>query len=172
MESPDSGEYEDVQKLVWQGLSHSESLSRYYGDTAGKLTRWSQGIAGCGCVLGVVSALLVAREQWLWLAIALIVVTAIANAIAAIQAGQGRVTRAVYCQKEFDDLHVDWVALWNQMPSMSNSAILSSWTKLSRQANNITAMSPLNATDKRLYKKSENESEEFLSLAFKEQDDR
>ena len=162
---------DDVRKLVWQGLEYSEFLSRYYGHLAGKLTLRNQALAVLASVAAVVSALLVGPDTHVAV-VGLILGTAILSAIQAIQAGQGRVTSAVHCQKEFDDLHISWVALWNTLPSLNETEVLGEWTDLSHRANEISAMSPLNSVDRKLLGRSEAESHKFLSLAFKEKNDR
>ena len=161
----------DVRTLVWQGLENSEFLSRYYGHLAGKLTFRSQVLAVLGSIAAVISALLVSGDAH-WGVVVLILATAIISAIAAIQAGQGRVTSAVHCQKGFDDLHVSWVTLWKTLPSMADEEALKEWSDLYHRANDITAMSPLNSVDRKLLGRSESESNKFLALAFKEQNDR
>lgn len=169
-ESDEESRY-DVCKLVWQGLENSEFLSRYYGHLAGKLTLRNQLLAVSASIASVVSALLVAQDTH-WGVVVLILGTAIISAIGAIQAGQGRVTGAVYCQKEFDDLHISWVALWKTLPTLHETEALRKWGDLSHRANDISAMSPLNSVDRKLLGRSEAESHKFLSLAFEEQDDR
>ena len=167
-------ELRDPHDLVWQGLMESDAQSRYYGYLAGRITFWNKFFAWLGCFLAVVSALVLWGDPLvLWgdllvlddptvLAIVLVLITGAISAIGAVQGAQAQVAMAVYCQKRFGDLHVDWKALWHELPTLDSSEAVARWAELSRLGNDTTALSPVNTVNKKLHRRSQAETKKLF----------
>ena len=166
--------WDDLRELVWGGLVESDTQSRYYGYLAGKITRANQIASGLGCFFAVASATVVFLEGYPELAIALVLITGAISAISAVQGAQAQVAMAVYCQKRFDDLHLEWKALWHEFAwremTMSEAypseAVVARWVELSRQGNDVTALSPVNTVNKKLHKRSQDESHNYFKTLY------
>ena len=154
---------DDLRELVWHGLVDSDAQSRYYGYLAGRITYWNKILAGAGCVFAVASGVTVFMEWGLpVLAIVLVLVTGAISAISAVQGAQAQVAMAIYCQKRFDDLHIDWKALWHELPTLDSGEAVARWADLSRLGNDATALSPVNTVNKKLHRRSQDESKNYF----------
>ena len=155
-----------TKDLVWAGLVESESLSRYYGRLAGKLARTQRRMAIAGCAAALIGAFLFAEDVWPGFATALVVFTGIMSGVIAVQAGQSGVSKATYCFKTFDDLNVEWRTLWDQRFVLKDEQLLTRWADLSKQANDATALSPVDVVDHKILAVAENETRRHLEAFY------
>ena len=169
-EKQETDDLRDPHDLVWQGLMKSDAQRRYYGYLAGRITLWNKIIAWAGCFFAVASGVSVFMEWGIpVLPVALVLITGAISAIGAVQGAQAQVAMAVYCQKRFDDLHVDWKALWHELPMLNADEAVARWADLSRVGNDTTALSPVNTVNKKLHKRSQTETKKlFLARYFPE----
>lgn len=162
---------DDLRELVWHGMVESDAQSRYYGYLAGRITYWNRVFALLGCIFAVASGIAVFMEWGLPLvAIVLVLITGTISAVSAVQGAQSQVAMAVYCQKRFDDLHVEWKILWHELLSLDAREAIARWGVLSQQGNDATALSPVNTLNKKLHKRSQNEAHAYFSNTHHSQD--